>query len=1733
MAFITLKRKLWLKGVTVFLIISLTNQIVFPLAAFALTAGPTAPEATSFEPIDTNSMVNDLTGDFVYNMPLIEVPGPDGGYPLSLSYHAGIQPNEEASWVGLGWTLNPGAIARSVNGFPDDWRAARASRRDYWEGGITTTKRWGVNVPLVPGFMNVTVGQATSHDTYMGIQRGMIMGVGIGVKGFQLGMQMDDLSGTSSLYAGYMGFGASVTMDGNDKASYGLNAGNLSLSGLGSSSVTLGVSGALGASLTSDGTRSFSIGGFSSFSGNSNAGRISTETNGISVDLGLFFYSKQKTRYWSDETESSFVYGALDPLPASNNIGTGTPIPDDYVFDNYADLSSSIAYEPDAEKEEGGIYPSFDLYQVTAQGLGGMMRPYRFRGETSIQNKYQYEGDEKKTYVQYYSVYNNGGTTPGFRFENDFSNNYIQTYPNIGSSGETLKTATPPFSGPVYQNASWLDGYSNGALTGSKHIEYFITNSDGSISNLNNSPFIKPVVIGLDRVKHMRFPKHIAGFAITNSSGVTYHYNLPAYSYGEEVYQENEFKTHGLRFNRQARTEGYAYTWYLTAITGPDYVDRGSLGQLDDNDYGYWVSFDYGKWSDKYVWRSPSEGFVRDDDSNFQCVSMGSKEVYYLNSVRTRTHVAIFEKSLRNDAKGSSPEIFYKNVSSQNNVRTDYQNQGVFNANSNQNLRLDKVYLLKIADFQNLAAVGGSGNYIPAGRTISCPECELDANVIDKRDVDIYGRTLLESKAIRIVDFDYNYSLAKSTANSFDVSNPSFKLGKLTLTAVTSRGKGGLVTAPPTQFSYELNSYELKRSSGSLTYTNNSNSATFSTTESGLKVGDLLITDDSAETFCGVIMASSYSGGRYVYTLKNGSYSGSYANINLRTTKNPPYNKDRYDCWGFYKSDYSKSSNENASRLTSPISNNAADVWSLRTIKNSLGAETKIRYEGDTYSSAVINSNHSLTVTNVTNMGDNKISMVVNDIPEGLSLTDLYQNGDFVDIYLFVIDDIPPSYNGYKPARWISSENYDNPRIVGIDVGSCKLIMQCASEMIGELYENAYSYGYPVTVATGNLKFTGGQRNYGGGVRVESIYLDNMDGRTTRRSYNYNKPSSYPSVSSGVTSYEPISLDEDLLDSYYSPILYEHKRYARQYRWLLYRGMSDIMANSREIPPPGVMYEYITQRTDNNGLYSVKQFEVFNKNMITTTSGGLGTSVSRPQGGFYLTRNLVKRKYTANIGALKKKSDYNATSQLLRVAENHYLGDNIFLDSYAQKLNERFANQGVIKERYYHVKEARKDNFGFTTYYYNLLSIFSAREEYPAVLISQTVKDYVTGIETSSENMAFDFYSGEVTKNIYTDIYGNRFLKEVLPAYRIYNGMGLKIKSINNKFMLTQEAGNYLYKIDNNNNKSGILSASVQLWGTTTPVIGLSENTIAQDGSNGEGIVWRKMETLQWKPEGLTQDGITPLSDFVDISWNSQTQHNFWKRTSKKTLYSIFSDLLESVDLNGIYSSSKLGYNGNNVVISGVNAAFNEIAFAGFEDGLVSNGKLSTNVNYISGSIAGVTAHSGSKSLILAPNQTGISYDLPVSSLRSIGRDYIASVWFQTNANNLSAAKLYYTVGSNTGFATLNAQKLAKGWYLLELKIPGTVLTDPDKVLSVKCTNVLGSADIFFDDFRFQPLQSQVNSFVYDPLSGELTYILDNNNLFTQFEYDAAGRLIKIYRETFGKNSAPLIKENIYNYKQN
>ncbi|WP_276482888.1 PA14 domain-containing protein [Paraflavitalea pollutisoli] len=87
--------------------------------------GPGQPEMQAFTSVSSGNMVDLFSGDFSYNIPLMDV----GGYPVNLAYRAGISMEDEASWVGLGWNVNPGSVTRNLRGLPDDFNGLNDSIR--------------------------------------------------------------------------------------------------------------------------------------------------------------------------------------------------------------------------------------------------------------------------------------------------------------------------------------------------------------------------------------------------------------------------------------------------------------------------------------------------------------------------------------------------------------------------------------------------------------------------------------------------------------------------------------------------------------------------------------------------------------------------------------------------------------------------------------------------------------------------------------------------------------------------------------------------------------------------------------------------------------------------------------------------------------------------------------------------------------------------------------------------------------------------------------------------------------------------------------------------------------------------------------------------------------------------------------------------------------------------------------------------------------------------------------------------------------------------------------------------------------------------------------------------------------------------------------------------------------------------------------------------------------------
>ncbi|MBU0764602.1 MAG: hypothetical protein KJ607_07190, partial [Bacteroidetes bacterium] len=163
------------KVLSVLTLLIFLNQMMAPNVAFALTSGPSQPEVQSFESVSTSEMVDLFSGDFVYNIPLLTV----GDYPINISYHSGIGMDQEASWVGLGWNINPGVINRSVRGLPDDFKGDNITKQNSMKPDKTYKLSSGIDLEII-GFGTIGGQTGLYYNNYKGtgLEQEIHLGVG-------------------------------------------------------------------------------------------------------------------------------------------------------------------------------------------------------------------------------------------------------------------------------------------------------------------------------------------------------------------------------------------------------------------------------------------------------------------------------------------------------------------------------------------------------------------------------------------------------------------------------------------------------------------------------------------------------------------------------------------------------------------------------------------------------------------------------------------------------------------------------------------------------------------------------------------------------------------------------------------------------------------------------------------------------------------------------------------------------------------------------------------------------------------------------------------------------------------------------------------------------------------------------------------------------------------------------------------------------------------------------------------------------------------------------------------------------------------------------------------------------------------------------------------------------------------------------------------------------------------
>ncbi|MEM7549573.1 MAG: hypothetical protein AAF363_07860 [Bacteroidota bacterium] len=692
------RKRLYLKTIAYFFLLNMLGNIFLPTISYALTSGPAQPEFSSFEPVATTNMVNTFTGDFTYNLPVLEVPGPHGsGYPLSLSYHGGLTSEEEASWVGYGWSMNAGAINRSTRGFPDDYHNQEVFYHNKMPKNWTATVGGGATFEIFgkddQGEFKIDKGSISAsrslrYNNYRGFGLNGGIGVSLGRGLVSMGYNLDNGEGSFSLNVNPMAI-LNYAKEENTKkekaetlkqkwAEYKDNASNHAINSIVSNSNIPLVGSNYGLLSMSEGERPNL---FSGYDGGSYNVSVNFSTNPGPVPIGAKAkitgsYSWQKNK---EETTAS-AYGYMYSARAT----------DQDMMDYHVEKESNF------NKRDvflGVPFNDADIFSATGEGIIGSFRlhhrqigqfgPKNASSEISIFNLHPQVhiggdggpgvgigkgsqslavGDWYRGEINFSDPSDQETDEPVFfRFSNDMGGSWGDKVDDRAVRAFPTTQARAPINydlrGEERSGRSSYIGYNtNEEMLSTSRDRYFYK----AYSKRHD------MIDGVDR----NDPNAIGELAVYNENGSRYVYALPVksrnesdLSYGVRRAPSGAVRDNYLIMHKNeevkvgsTRPGAYASAYLLTEITTSDYVDRSYDGPTPD-DFGGYTKFnydrEYGGTEQWYQWRNPYEGLryqrnsLSDKKDDLGSASFGEKEIYYLNSIETKTHIAVFVTETR------------------------------------------------------------------------------------------------------------------------------------------------------------------------------------------------------------------------------------------------------------------------------------------------------------------------------------------------------------------------------------------------------------------------------------------------------------------------------------------------------------------------------------------------------------------------------------------------------------------------------------------------------------------------------------------------------------------------------------------------------------------------------------------------------------------------------------------------------------------------------------------------------------------------------------------------------------------------------------------------------------------------------------------------------------------------------------------------------------------------------
>jgi hypothetical protein len=808
------------------------NQLKF------FQSGPGQPEQQSFQSVNAQNMVDLFSGDFSYNIPLLDV----GGYPVNIHYRSGITMDQEASWVGLGWNINPGAINRNMRGLPDDFRGDQdsitktQSIRSQWTAGINA----GANPEIFGKEIPISANAGIFYNNYRGV--GFEIGGGIDIsltaaKGAQsrltagLGINLNNNSQNGFSIEPSFSLRRQKLETELEGYSNGFNIGASFSTRAGLKDLSLSASGTR-QSFNLEGDQRWSsaastLGGGISFAHHSYIPTIHVPYTSYQFNFSLknggevfgFHPLGSLSGYYSKQYIAPEDLTVVSPANGYLYLQNGLKSPASILDFN---REKELAYSANPPTPHLAIPNyTYDIYSISGEGTGGMFRPFRgdigYVRDAVMQSKSSSGGASldlgvgeawhggvdvrvSNTVSKTGAWLDNNmlNTQVTFRdADSSFENVYFRNpsektsntqnfYDAIGDTKPLLPVMTKSDDPALTQS---MQPYSNYSVSGNKlifdksvlktsrdkrsQVIRFLTAGDAAHfaldTNITSYPlntFVQNTcnldsgVVVDKRVNSFRKPNHISEITVLNEDGKRYIYGLPvynlsqeevsfsvnhnisnggvtnnlvAYDAGENSTGNNSAKDH---YYSKERIPAYASAFLITGLVSADYVDRTGNG-ISDDDQGDAVKFNYTQIYDKnnsYKWRTPfaknkasyQEGLKTDVSDDKASYIYGTKEVWYLNSIVTKTMVAVFKL----------------NDINQGEVRQD--GYGVVDENGDIDLTKGLRYLKQI-------------------------------DLYSKAD---YAKNGVSAKPVKTVHFEYDYSLCQGTP---DARNGQ---GKLTLKSI-------------------------------------------------------------------------------------------------------------------------------------------------------------------------------------------------------------------------------------------------------------------------------------------------------------------------------------------------------------------------------------------------------------------------------------------------------------------------------------------------------------------------------------------------------------------------------------------------------------------------------------------------------------------------------------------------------------------------------------------------------------------------------------------------------------------------------------------------------------------------------------------------------------------------------------------------------------------------------------